>query len=81
MPALIDAAVIAAQHAPQRVVTVKRTIDDGVYVLIHSHVCPQPAALGMSVMHLFRFEDGQIAELWDVGQAVPADTPNLDGMF
>ena len=29
----------------------------------------------------FRFEDDRIAELWDLAQEVPAETPNTNGMF
>jgi hypothetical protein len=29
----------------------------------------------------FRFEGDRIAELWDVGQVAPADSPNEYGMF
>jgi hypothetical protein len=28
-----------------------------------------------------RFENGRIAELWDVGQEIPQDLPNEFGMF
>lgn len=35
----------------------------------------------MAVVHLFRFENGRIAEFWDVGQAVPENPVNEHGMF
>ena len=42
----------------------------------------RPAAgVEMAVMHLLRFEGGRIIELWDVGQQVPADSPNALGPF
>jgi len=31
--------------------------------------------------YLFRFENGRIAELWDVAQEIPADSPNANGPF
>ena len=81
MPALIDAMVAAAQSAPERTSEVKRVIAGDDYVVVHSHVRHRPGDSGVSVVHIFRFEDGRIAELWDIGQPVPADNPNADGMF
>lgn len=34
-----------------------------------------------AVVHVFRFQGNLIAELWDVGQAVPENSPNEYGMF
>ena len=39
------------------------------------------AAKGISVVHIFRFAGEKIAELWDVGAAVPAEMLNAEGMF
>jgi hypothetical protein len=35
----------------------------------------------MVVVHLFRFQGDKVVEMWDLGQAVPADSPNQDGIF
>jgi predicted SnoaL-like aldol condensation-catalyzing enzyme len=35
----------------------------------------------IAVVHIFRFENGKIAELWDVGQAVPDGAVNEHSMF
>lgn len=81
MPALLDAMVGAAKSAPDRTMDVKRVVADGDTVVVHSHVRPKPGDAGMAVVHIFRFEDGRIAELWDLGQAVSPESPNADGMF
>lgn len=36
---------------------------------------------GVAVVHIFRFVEGRIAELWDLGQAVPEASANPYGMF
>jgi predicted SnoaL-like aldol condensation-catalyzing enzyme len=81
MPALLDAMVSAATQAPERSSTVHRVIGEGDHVAVHSHVRPHPGHAGFAVVHLFRFEEDRIVELWDVGQPVPEQNPNDDGMF
>ena len=81
MPALLDAMVAAAQAMPEREMHVQRVIADAEFVVVHSRVCHRPGELGVAVVHLFRFEGDRIAELWDVGQPVPAENKNADGMF
>jgi predicted SnoaL-like aldol condensation-catalyzing enzyme len=81
MSALLDAVEAAAKTSPDRESEVKRVLADADFVVVHSHVRQRPGDLGASVVHIFRFEGSRIAELWDVGQPVPADNPNEDGMF
>lgn len=70
-----------AKQVPDKIFEVKRTLQDGDLVAVHSHVRPTPESLGYAVMHIFRFENGKIAEMWDFGQEVPADMINENGMF
>jgi predicted SnoaL-like aldol condensation-catalyzing enzyme len=66
---------------PNKVFEVKHAIAEGEYVVVHSHVKQNPDDFGAAVVHIFRFENDHIVELWDVGQAVPEKTPNRFGMF
>ena len=70
-----------AAKNPNKQLDVKLTLEDGSYVAVHSHVRQHPQDRGAAVVHLFRFENDQIAELWDVGQALPPESPNQYGMF
>ena len=70
----------AIRNADKRL-DVQRSLEDGDFVAIHSRIVLQREQPGVSVVHIFRFEGSKIAELWDIGQEVPADTPNADGMF
>jgi len=70
-----------ARQNPEKTIEVKRVIAEGDFVAVHSHVRLKPDSPGVAVVHIFRFENGRIAELWDVGQPVPADTANQYGMF
>ncbi|RHW31175.1 nuclear transport factor 2 family protein [Neobacillus notoginsengisoli] len=66
---------------PNKVLDVKRAIQDENIVVVHSHVQQNPEELGGAVVHIFRFKEDKIIELWDVGQPIPEDSPNENGMF
>ncbi|MBG9589869.1 nuclear transport factor 2 family protein [Cytobacillus firmus] len=70
----------AAQN-PNKILEVKLAMQENETVAVHSHVKQNPGDLGGAVVHIFRFRDGQIAELWDVGQPIPEESPNENGMF
>ena len=53
---------------------------DGDRVAVHSRI-RLASGNDLSAVHLFRFADGKIVELWDVVQTVPSDSPNRDGAF
>ena len=81
MPALLDAIEAAAKASPDRITDVKHVVAEGDYVVVHSHVRQSPAVPGTAVVHLFRFDGDRIVELWDVGQPIPNENVNADGMF
>ncbi|NQF14565.1 SnoaL-like domain-containing protein [Brevibacillus sp. HB1.3] len=66
---------------PHKLLEVKRAIEEGDMVAVHSHVKQNQEDLGGAVVHIFRFHNDQIVELWDVGQPIPAASPNENGMF
>lgn len=70
-----------AARNPTKIFDIQRALEDGDLVAVHSHIRQNSNDLGVAVIHVFRFSDGQIAELWDIGQAVPADRINENGMF
>ena len=70
-----------ALQKPDKVLDVKRVIADGELVAVHSHVQQKPGERGAAVVHIFRFENGRIVELWDLGQPLPDESPNQFGMF
>lgn len=70
-----------ARQNPGKVVSVKRVIADGEYVVVHFHIRHHPDELGAAVVHIFRFENDRIVELWDLAQPVPEQSPNQYGLF
>jgi len=81
LPALLDGIEAAAKASANRTFDVKHVVAEGDFVVVHSRVRQDPNAPGAAVVHLFRFDGDRIAELWDVGQPVPAENVNADGMF
>ena len=70
-----------ASAFPEKTLTIQRSLEDGNLVTLHSRVQLRPEHAGVAVVHLFRFEGDLIAELWDVGQPVPDESPNQNGVF
>ncbi|RZJ55028.1 MAG: nuclear transport factor 2 family protein [Flavobacterium sp.] len=71
----------AARINPNKVIEIHHAIGDKDFVAIHSHVKQNSTDLGVAVVHIFRFEESKIVELWDLGQAVPSKIVNENGMF
>ena len=70
-----------ARQNPNKVFEVKRIIAEGDFVAVHSHVKQNTGDRSVAVVHIFRFEMDRIKELWDVGQPIPDDSRNQNGMF
>jgi predicted SnoaL-like aldol condensation-catalyzing enzyme len=66
---------------PHKIIDDKHALEDGGFVTVHSHVRVRAEDPGFAVVHLFRFQDDHIVEMWDIGQAVPENSPNENGMF
>jgi predicted SnoaL-like aldol condensation-catalyzing enzyme len=72
----------ASRKSPNKSIDIKHVYDAGDTVITHSHVIRQdPADPGIAVVHIFRFKNGRVAELWDLGQPMMKDSPNENGMF
>lgn len=70
----------AAQN-PDKILEVQMALQDGDRVAVFSRIRQRPDDRGGAVVHLFRFEGDRIAEMWDVGAAVPEEMVNDNGMF
>lgn len=66
---------------PNKQIRVKTVLGDGDLVAVHSHLRREAKGGDMIVVHLFRFREGRIVEMWDCGQPLPAESPNADGAF
>ena len=80
-PALRAAMIENHSMFPNKQITIKNILEDGDMVAVHSHIVLRSEEAGIAAVHLFRFHDGKIVEMWDCGQPLPPDSPNTDGMF
>ncbi len=58
-----------------------RALEDGDLVAVHARVRLTPSKPWIGLIYIFRFQDDQIIEEWEVGQEVPKDSPNKNGLF
>ena len=70
-----------ADQNPEKSLDVKQALAEGDLVAVFSEVHHKRGDRGAAVMHIFRFENGRIVELWDVGQEVPENSQNQYSMF
>ena len=72
----------AHRKSPNKLIDVKRVFADGDFVITHSRVVRgDPSEQDVAVVHIFRFDDDKVVELWDVGQLLIRDSPNENGAF
>jgi predicted SnoaL-like aldol condensation-catalyzing enzyme len=70
-----------AEKNPDKRLEVKMALQEGDRVAVLSHVRHHPEERGFALVHVFRFEGGRIAELWDLAQEIPESPVNELGMF
>lgn len=63
------------QQFPDKVYEAKHLVEEGELVAVHGSVKLSPE-IEIAVLHLFRFENDKIIELWDVGQQIPKEAVN-----
>lgn len=78
---LLHAMEHSASAEPNKSFTVKQVIASGDRVAVFSQLKRTDSALEYAVVHILRFDEGKIVEMWDIGQEIPKDSPNELGMF
>jgi predicted SnoaL-like aldol condensation-catalyzing enzyme len=78
---LMEAMEQNARKNSGKIFEVQTAIAEGDQVAVFSRVRQKPDDRGGAVVHIFRFKGGRIVEFWDIGQAVPEESVNENGMF
>jgi predicted SnoaL-like aldol condensation-catalyzing enzyme len=82
-----DAASLAAameenaRANPDKFYEPRMSIEEGSRVAVFGRVRHKPGDPDYALVHIFRFDDDRIVEMWDVAQELPADSPNRNGAF
>jgi predicted SnoaL-like aldol condensation-catalyzing enzyme len=69
----------AHNESPNKSVEIRHCYQDGDIVITHSLVVKADADI--AVVHIFKFKEDKIIELWDLGQVISPDSPNENGLF
>jgi predicted SnoaL-like aldol condensation-catalyzing enzyme len=79
---LMHAMADSFEMNPNKTIDVRQVYEDGPTVITHSLVMRANGKdLNIVVVHIFRFENGKIAEMWDLGQPLEKESPNTNGPF
>lgn len=78
---LMEGMLQSAADEPNKSFEVVRAVEEADMVAVHSRLTRSATGGQYAVVHLLKFEDGKIIEAWDIGQEVPAGSPNTLGMF
>lgn len=66
---------------PKKQFKIKNVVGEKDLVVVHSHLVFNQGEAGLVTIHMFRFKNNKIIEMWDCGQPIPKDSPNKDGAF
>ncbi len=66
---------------PNKVFETKQILQEGNLVALHSYIQQTENNLEYSVVHILKFENNKIIELWDIIQPFPEKVTNKNGMF
>lgn len=71
----------AAAKPQPPIFEIKHAIEDGDLVAVHSRYRADANDRGGAVVHICRFENDLIVELWDVFMFAPEESANENGLF
>lgn len=77
--ALQNAMEAAHLQEPNKSIEIKYCYEDQNNIITHSLV--KKENMDIAVVHIFRFVDDKIVELWDLGQVIDKKSPNEHGLF
>jgi predicted SnoaL-like aldol condensation-catalyzing enzyme len=66
---------------PDKNLEIKRMIREENLVVVHSFAKLKPDDPGIALIHIFRFENEMIVEMWDLGEQIPSELINENGPF
>lgn len=78
---LMKAMADAHASSPNKSIEVKQIFEDGETIITHSLAHRNDSAAPIAVVHILKFHDNRIVEMWDIGQELMKNSPNDNGAF
>lgn len=66
---------------PNKSFQIRKVVECADSVAVLSRLQRSKVDLSYAVVHILKFEGEKIAEMWEVAQEIPEDSPNELGMF
>jgi len=66
---------------PNKILTIFQIIEDKEKVAIHSKLTFTQNKMEMILVHIFRFKENKIIEIWDISSPIPEEILNKNGLF
>lgn len=80
-----DSLMIAMEEVakvnPNKIFDIKHIIMDGDLVAYHSFLKQSNSDTGFAIVHILKFSDNRIIEMWDMHQPIPENIVNENGMI
>lgn len=70
-----------AGRFPDVKMAIKASFADGDFTIFHIHTIRHKGDPGMSIMDIFRMQDGKVREHWETVQEIPEQLPHSNGIF
>lgn len=77
---LMNAMAQAHKDNPHSKISFKHILEDGDFVVIHSHV-EHNVDLAFSAIHILKFNNDKIIEMWDSATQIDKNSANKNGLF
>ncbi|MCB0746825.1 MAG: nuclear transport factor 2 family protein [Ignavibacteriales bacterium] len=68
------------KNSPNKIFEIRQIFHEGDSVALHSYIQTE-SNLEIAVVHILKFENEKIIELWDIIQQFPENIINENGMF
>ncbi len=66
---------------PNKILNIFQIIQENEKVVVHSKLTLPQNKKELNVLHLFRFQENKIIEMWDIGTPIPDEIINKNGIF
>lgn len=79
--ALMQGMIGNEENFPHKEFVIKKMLEEGDTVMTYSSLKLGSTMPDMAVVHILRFQDDKIIEMWDCAMQLQADSPNENGVF